>query len=69
MSQPIPNWISYIFLCISFAILCVAFWVLRRSRRLLDVELKIAEQRELDKKKTQPVVIGYENWYRDKGSI
>jgi len=68
MSQPVPNWISYIFLGVSFLILCVALWIIRRSRRMLDVELKIAEQRELDKKKTQPVAIGYENWHKDIGT-
>ncbi|MCK9567406.1 hypothetical protein M0R72_00485 [Candidatus Pacearchaeota archaeon] len=68
LSPPVANWISYIFLFISFLILCGAFWILRRSRKLLAVELEIAENRFLWKKKTQPVAIGYENWYKEIGT-
>jgi hypothetical protein len=68
MTQQIANYISYALLAVSFVILVVSIRILKRSRKMLEVELEVAARRSIDKKKTQPVAIGYENWYKDIGT-
>jgi hypothetical protein len=68
LSQPTTDWISYIFLGISFLILCNVLWILHKSKKLLSTELKIVDNRIIGERKTRPVAIGYENWHKDIGT-
>jgi hypothetical protein len=55
-------YITYLALLVSFVILYISLKVLEKSNKLLTTNITITD---VCNRKTQPVVIGYENLYRD----